>query len=76
MVGKLIAVYIVAIFLIAYGLRSFIAGLKNEKKIYWTFQFGHRTGFKKEYKDYPHRLNNILGGIASLTCGIFILISY
>jgi hypothetical protein len=68
-------IYLTAAFLSLYGLRSLIAGIRNEKRIYWI-NFGYSSGLKKLFKDNYDRINNFFWGTLSFGSGIFILIQY
>lgn len=67
-------VYLVAIFLTLYGLRSFIAGIKNEKKNYWVSSGWDDS--KKLLKENYNKVNNIVMGGISFCSGIIIFICY
>ena len=72
---KVILVYAAAVFLVIYGYRSFIAGLKNESKAYWV-SFGYSKGMKQLLKDKYIKYNNIFLGIISFISGLVVLIGY
>ena len=57
-------VYSTAVFLILYGLRSLIAGLKNEKRTYWI-NLGYDSGLRKPLKEKYDKVNNIVWGAIS-----------
>lgn len=67
-------VYLSAVFLTLYGLRSLIAGLKNESRSYWLNIGWDDT--KKLLKKKYNKVNNIVWGGISLSAGIGILIWY
>ncbi len=71
----LFLVYLAAIFFILYGLRSLIAGLRNEKRNYWI-SFSYDTGLRKFLKEKYEKVNNIFWGALSLGSGILVLIRY
>ena len=68
-------VYLTTAFLILYGLRSLIAGLRNEKRNYWI-NLGYDTGLRKLLKEKYEKVNNIFWGALSFGLGILILIRY
>lgn len=70
-----ITVYLVGAFLTLYGLRSLVAGIKNEKKAYWI-NFGYSSGLKKLLKENYNKANNLWWGCISFLCGILILVGY
>ena len=67
-------VYSTAVLLTLYGLRSLIAGFKNEKRNYWV-NLGWDDS-KKLFKEKYDKVNNIIWGAISFASGIFILIWY
>ena len=68
-------VYLTALFFTLYGLRSLIAGLKNEKRNYWI-NLGYDTGLRKLLKEKYEKVNNIFWGALSFGLGILIFIRY
>jgi hypothetical protein len=75
MMLKSVIVYSTAVFLILYGLRSLIAGIKKEKKSYWI-NLGYDSGLRKLLKDDYDRVNNIFWGTLSLFSGLTMAIFY
>jgi hypothetical protein len=69
-----IITYLVSIFLILFGLRSFIAGLKNEKKSFW-FIISYSKGLKNLLKEKYDRTLNFVGGIISVIVGLIVLLT-
>jgi hypothetical protein len=67
-------VYLGAVICTLYGLRSVIAGIRNEKKSYWVSIGWDDT--KKLLKDKHDKVNNILWGGIVLGAGIAIFIWY
>ena len=67
-------VYLSVVFLILYGLRSVIAGLRNENRSYWINLGWDDT--KRLLKDKYNKFNNILWGGIIFAAGILILIWY
>lgn len=67
-----LVIYIIAIALIIYSLRSIIAGFKNETRIYWT-KIPY-DGLRDLLKDNYVKVINIAVGIISLASGILVLI--
>ena len=63
-----------AVSLTLYGLRSLIAGIKNEKRNYWV-SFGWDDS-RKLFKEKYDKVNNIVWGAISFGLGIVILIRY
>lgn len=72
---KGVLIYGAGLFLVIYGYRSFMAGLKNENKIYWV-SFGYSLGMKNLLKEKYNKYNNIFWGLISFISGIVILIGY
>lgn len=70
-----ITAYLVGAFMILYGLRSVVAGIRNEKKAYWI-NFGYSSGLKKLLKENYNKANNLCWGCVSFFCGILILVLY
>ncbi|MEP7374787.1 MAG: hypothetical protein ABI675_15430 [Chitinophagaceae bacterium] len=66
--------YLGATILTLYGLRSFIAGVRNEKRSYWM-SIGY-DGLKKVLKDNYDKANNLIWGGISFIYGIIIFIAY
>ena len=62
-------------FLIIYGYRSYISGLKNESKIFWI-NYGYSQGLKRLLKDKYDKYNNMFWGAVSFISGLVILIGY
>jgi hypothetical protein len=56
---KTIFVYLIAGFLILYGLRSFIAGIKKEKRSFWI-TMGYDKGLRDLFKDKYDQVLNII----------------
>ncbi len=75
MTANSLLIYLSATFLTIYGLRSLIAGLKNEKKTFWV-NLGYDIGLRKLLKEKYDRVNNIVWGAISLGAGILIFIWY
>jgi hypothetical protein len=75
MILESLLVYTTGTFLLLYGLKSFIAGLNNEKKAYWMV-LGYTQGLKKLLKENYDRVINTVGGAISSICGIIILLFY
>ena len=69
-----VACYFASIFFLIYGLRSFIAGLKNEKKSFW-FIVGYSQGLKDLLKDKYPQVLNIAGGSISFIGGLIALVT-
>ncbi len=67
-------VYLLAVTCSLYGLRSLIAGIRNENKSYWVSIGWDDT--KKLLKDKYIKVNNILWGGILLGVGIAILLWY
>ena len=67
-------VYLCAVFLILYGARSIVAGLKNENRSYWISLGWDDT--KKLLKENYNKFNNILWGGISFGAGLLLLIFY
>ena len=67
--------YSTAVFLTLYGLRSLIAGIRDEKRTYWI-NLGYDSGLRKLLKEKYNKVNNIFWGALSLGLGILILIRY
>ena len=63
-------VYLGAVFCTLYGLRSVIAGIRNEKKSYWMSIGWDDT--KKLLKGKYDKFNNLLWGGIALIIGIAI----
>ena len=66
--------YSSATFLTLYGLRSVIAGFRNEKRGYWL-SIGY-DGTKEWLKENYDKVNNVFWGAISFVCGIIIFIAY
>lgn len=70
---KDISMYFIAIISILFGFRSFIAGVRNEKKNFWmSTSF---DGFEDLFKNY-YRIINFILGIVLLVAGILIIFCY
>jgi hypothetical protein len=66
--------YLSATFLTLYRLRSFIAGLRNEKRGYWVNV--RYDGTKKWLKGNYDKVNNLIWGGINFISGIIIFIAY
>jgi hypothetical protein len=71
---QIILVYGIGAFLLIYGILSFKAGIKKEKKEYWMI-FGW-DGTKSWLKDMHTPVWNIIGGVVGIISGLAILIFY
>jgi hypothetical protein len=67
-------IYLAATFLVLYGLRSLIAGIKNEKRSYWVSIGWDDT--KKLLKEKYEKVYNIVWGAISFILGVLIFILY
>ena len=69
-----IIIYIIAILLSAYSVRSLIAGIGNESRSYWmTTRF---DGTKEWLKEDYNRVWNIICGIIGIASGIILFYLY
>ena len=73
--GYSLILYLSAGFLVLYGLRSFVAGVRNEKKSYWI-NITYDTGLRKLLKEKYDKVNNLVWGGVSFIAGLLIIILY
>lgn len=69
-----IYIYIVAVFILGYSIRSLVAGIRNEKKSFWmTTRY---DGTKEWLKERHDKVWNIILGIVGISIGITLFYLY
>jgi hypothetical protein len=74
MITTKICIYIVAILILAYSVRSLIAGIRNENKTYWmTTKY---DGTKEWLGDKYHKVWNVILGIVGVGSSLILFYLY